>query len=119
MQNWAHTRHWKNKVRKHRKGKLRMDNPETLATLGTQDKDKYNVREYRKGNPKWTLQRNWQHRVHKKKTNITLENTERAIKIGHNRETGNIGYTRQRQQNKNNTQNVLDTNIRKQRKQRK
>ena len=38
MQNWAHTRHWKNKVRKHRKGKLRMDNPETLATLGTQDK---------------------------------------------------------------------------------
>jgi hypothetical protein len=33
----------------------------------------------------------------RKKTNITLENTERAIKIGHYRETGNIGYTRQRQ----------------------
>jgi hypothetical protein len=24
-----------------------------------------NVREYRKGNQKWTIQRNWQHRVHK------------------------------------------------------
>jgi hypothetical protein len=37
------------------------------------------------------------HRVHKKKTNTTLENTERAIKCGHYRETGNIGYTRKRQ----------------------
>jgi hypothetical protein len=50
-----------------------------------------------KGNQTWILQRNWQHRVHKKKTNITLENTERAIKSGHYRETGNIGYTRKRQ----------------------
>ena len=74
-----------------------MDNPEKLATQGTQNKDKHDVREYRKGNQKWTLQRNWQHRVHKKKTNITLENTERAIKSGHYRETGNIGYTRKRQ----------------------
>jgi hypothetical protein len=23
-----------------------------------------NVREYRRGNPKWTIQRNWQQRVH-------------------------------------------------------
>ena len=28
---------------------------------------------------------------------MTLENTERAIKGGHYRETGNIGYTRKRQ----------------------
>ena len=26
-----------------------------------------NVREYRRGNRKWTIQRNWQHRVHKTK----------------------------------------------------
>ena len=74
-----------------------MDITEKLATYSTQEKDKHNVREYRKGNQMWTLQRNWQHRVHKKKTNITLENTERAIKSGHYRETGNIGYTRKRQ----------------------
>jgi chloramphenicol 3-O-phosphotransferase len=24
-----------------------------------------NVREYRRGNREWTIQRNWQHRVHK------------------------------------------------------
>jgi len=28
-----------------------------------------NVREYWKGNQKWTIQRNWQHRVHKTKKN--------------------------------------------------
>jgi hypothetical protein len=28
-----------------------------------------NVREYRRGNQKWTIQRNWQHRVHKTKKN--------------------------------------------------
>jgi hypothetical protein len=36
-----------------------------------------NVREYRRGNQKWTIQRNWQH--------------EGAIKNGQSRETGNIG----------------------------
>ena len=30
-----------------------------------------NVREYRRGNPKRTIQRNWQHRVHKTKINKT------------------------------------------------
>ena len=74
-----------------------MNITEKLAAYGTQDKDIHNVREYRKDNQNWTLQRNWQHRVHKTKTNITLENTERAIRSGHYRETGNIGYTRQRQ----------------------
>ena len=24
-----------------------------------------NVREYRRGNQKWTIQRNWQHRIHR------------------------------------------------------
>jgi len=30
-----------------------------------------NVREYRRGNKKMTIQRNWQHRAHKTKTNKT------------------------------------------------
>ena len=41
----------------------------------------------------------------------TLENTEGAIKNGRFRETG---YTRQDKRNKNTTQYVLDTTIRKQ-----
>jgi len=45
-----------------------------------------NVREHRRGNQKWTIQTNWQHRVHKRKT----------------------------KQNKNRTEYVLDTTIRKQ-----
>jgi len=31
----------------------------------------FSVREYRSGNQKWTIQRNWQHRVHKTKKNTT------------------------------------------------
>jgi len=30
-----------------------------------------NIREDRRGNQKWTIQRTWQHRVHKTKTNKT------------------------------------------------
>ena len=50
------------------------------------DISKKNVREYRKGNEKLSPKRNWQHRIHKTKTNKTKH-----------RETGNIGYTRRRQ----------------------
>jgi hypothetical protein len=44
-----------------------MDNQETLATLGTQDTRRrqtkqINVRENRRGNQEWTIQRHWQHR---------------------------------------------------------
>jgi hypothetical protein len=46
-------------------GVMKKDNPEKLATLGTQDTGQINVREYRRGNTK-----------------------------GQSRETGNIGYTR-------------------------
>ena len=42
-----------------------MDNPEKVATYGTQDTGQINVREHRSGNQKWTIQRNWNHRVHK------------------------------------------------------
>ena len=40
-----------------------------------------NVREDRKNNQQWTIQRNWQHRVHKTKTNKTK--TQHKC-IGHN-----------------------------------
>ena len=48
-------------------GVMKKDNPEKLATLGTQDTGQINVREYR-----------------------------RDYKKGQSRETGNIGYTRHR-----------------------
>jgi len=32
---------------------------------------KINIREYRRGNQKWIIQRNWQHRAHKMKKNKT------------------------------------------------
>ena len=95
-----------------------MDNPETLATLGTQDTEQIHVRD------KWTIQRHWQHWVHKTQNKYTLKITkgqsrmenpetlatlgtqdteqihvrdnQRAIKNGQSRDTGNIGYTRHR-----------------------
>jgi hypothetical protein len=47
-----------------------MDNPETLATFCTQDTGQrktkqINVRENRRGNQEWTIQRHWQHFAHK------------------------------------------------------
>jgi hypothetical protein len=60
-----------------------MDNPKKLATCGKQDEDKQN-----------TTQRNWQHVVHKTKTNKTQH-----------RETGNMWYTRRRQ-TKHNTEKL-------------
>jgi hypothetical protein len=41
-----------------------------------------NVREYRRGNQKWTIQKNWQHRVHNTKKNTTqyvLDTTMRNL----------------------------------------
>ena len=48
-------------------GAMKKDNPDILATLGTQDTGQINVREYRRGSEK-----------------------------GQSREPGNIGYTRHR-----------------------
>ena len=47
-----------------------MDNPNILATLGTQDtgrrqRKQINVRENRRGNQEWTIQNHWQHWIHK------------------------------------------------------
>jgi hypothetical protein len=69
-----------------------MDNLEKLATLGKktlentdgaikngQSRETGNIREYRRGNQKWAIQRNWQYRVHKTKKNKTK--TQRNIRI--------------------------------------
>ena len=39
--------------------------------MSISDKTEIHVREYRSGNQKWAIQRNWQHRIHKTKTNKT------------------------------------------------
>jgi hypothetical protein len=40
-------------------GVIQKDNPEKLSTLGTQDTGQINVREYRRGNAEWIIQRHW------------------------------------------------------------
>jgi hypothetical protein len=41
-----------------------MDRTEKLTTMETQDTGQINVRENRRGNQEWTVQRNWQHWIH-------------------------------------------------------
>jgi hypothetical protein len=45
-----------------------------------------NVREYRRGNKKWTIQRKWQHRVQKRKTN----NKNTTQYVGHHFHVGEL-----------------------------
>ena len=93
-----------------------MDNPEKLATLGTQyegaikngqSRETGNIGyRRRRGNQKWTIQRNWHHWVNKTKGQSKMDSPEKlatlgtqdegAIKNEQSRETGNIGYTRRR-----------------------
>jgi len=63
--NIEYTRHRTNKRQRKTRGQSRMDNPETLATLSTQDTGQISVREKRENNQEWTIQRHWQHGVHK------------------------------------------------------
>ena len=48
-------------VRENRRGQSRMDNPETQTTLGTQDTGRINVKKTEGGNKEWTIQRHRQH----------------------------------------------------------
>ena len=74
-----------------------MDNPEKLATFGTRDTGRRQTK--LRGNQEWTIQRNWQHLVHKTLNEDKLNCG--AIKNGQSRETGNIGYTRHRMKTNN------------------
>jgi hypothetical protein len=47
-----------------------MDNPETLATLNTQDTGQINVRENRRRSKEWIILRHWQHWVHTGQINV-------------------------------------------------
>ena len=80
----------------------RMENPETLATLGTQDTRQRHSRDtgniwYTRHAAK-TIQRHWQHWVHKTRgedkpetlATLATQDTRRR----QSRDTGNIGYTR-------------------------
>ena len=63
-----------------------MDNPETLATLGTQTQDKakqINVRENRRGNQEWTIQRHWQHWINKTQGEGKHSETQNTTSVGH------------------------------------
>jgi hypothetical protein len=64
--------HKKNKRERIPKGKSQIYHSEKLATEGTQDTGQINFREYQRGNQKYTIQRNWQHRVHKTQDNYVL-----------------------------------------------
>ena len=61
----AYTRHRANKRQRKPKDQSGMDNPETMAALGTQDTRQISLRENRRTNQEWTIQRQWQHWVHK------------------------------------------------------
>ena len=84
-----------------------MNNPEKLATYSTQDTGQINVREHRRGNQQWTIQRNWRHIVHKTQDKYTLENTEGEIKMNNpeklatysTQDTGQINVREHRREN--------------------
>jgi hypothetical protein len=48
---------------KNTEGQSKMDNPEKLATFGTQDTGRRQTK--LRGNEEWSIQRNWLHWVHK------------------------------------------------------
>ena len=55
----GYTRHRTNKRQRKPKDQSGMDNPETMVALGTQDTGQISVRENRRINREWTIQRQW------------------------------------------------------------
>ena len=76
-------------------GAIQKDNPEKLATLGTQDTGQINVREYRRGkkknNPEKLAIQGTQ-----ETGQINIREHRRGNKKEQSREHGNIGYIRQK-----------------------
>ena len=61
----GHIGHTTSKHQRKPKEQSRIDKPETLPTLGTQNTGEINIRESRKNNLEWTSQRHYQHWAHK------------------------------------------------------
>jgi hypothetical protein len=55
----GYTRHRTNRRQRKPKDQSWMDNPETMVALGTQDIGQISVRENRRTNQEWTIQRQW------------------------------------------------------------
>ena len=53
--NNRYTRHRTNKRQRKPKRQSRTENPETLATMGTQETGQINLRENQRGNQEWTI----------------------------------------------------------------
>jgi hypothetical protein len=77
-------------------GVMKKDNPEKLATLGTQDTGQINVSEYRRGNEKGKSREKPATFGTQDTGQINFREYRRGKKKGQSRETGNIGYTRHR-----------------------
>ena len=83
------------------KRQSRMDNPETLATLGTQDTGQSRNTgdiEYTRHR---TIQKHWQHWAHKTQDNPETLATCGTPDTGQSRNTGDIGHTRHRTKSNN------------------
>jgi hypothetical protein len=91
QRNWQHWVHKTQGEDKQNKRQSRMDNPEKLATLGTQDTGRRQTKQGAIKNRQSRETGNIGNTRHRTKTNKT-----RAIKNGQPRETGNIRYTRHR-----------------------
>jgi hypothetical protein len=77
-------------------GVIKKDNPEKLATLGTQDTGQINIREYRRGNKKKDNPEKLATLGTQDTGQINAREYRRGNKKGQSRETGNIRYTRHR-----------------------
>ena len=95
QRNWQHKVHRTNKCQRIPKGQSKKDNPEKLATQGTQDTEQINVREYRRDNKK-DIPEKLATQGTQDTRQINFREYRRGKKKGQSRETGNIGYTRHR-----------------------